>query len=363
MYSELFDQLGANSRLSRGGDPNSAGNDEPAPLVSFKAGKMELKQLETPGQFECAPIKTRGEVRLVWKDSCLTWQWYDRREKKVQDDFKVQPNSTFERVPLDDKAHQQDRIYVWTRPADADDKHLMYWMQDASEEKEDETMAQVNAYLADPKSAAPAGETVSEDRMDTENSTTTGQNATAGTTTGEGQSQVDALSTILENLGMPQGTGEAAPANASANATLTLADLQGAMAGIQQQPPASAPPVLSELVTSGAITGLLADEAACQRLLELLPEEQRTLQHLEDNLRSPQVQQTLRTLTSTMMPDDSGDLSGLYSVLANFQLDPVDGQDAVTKGNPIQAFLDCLIESAKKEKEEKGEGEEEQKEE
>jgi hypothetical protein len=52
------------------------------------------------------------------------------------------------------KLHEQDRIYVWTkRPGE----YEMYWMQDASEEKDDEVVATVNQYLADPQSAAPQG--------------------------------------------------------------------------------------------------------------------------------------------------------------------------------------------------------------
>ena len=425
MYSDLFDQLGASGRLAgRGGDNNNNTDNEPAPLVSFKAGKMELTSptaaaaaaaaaVESPAatsssnntSFQCTPNKTRGEVRLVWKNRALQWQWYDRRDRKVVDTWKVQdyaPNSTFERInftPDQEKAHAADRIYVWTRfpneqqqqqqqQSSAEEskeqdatmttttttptpEYQMFWMQDASDEKDDELVAQVNQYLTDPQSAAPEGEA---DRMDTTETTTTtsvgGSGiATAGSTTNN-QSQVDALSSILENLGMPQAgssdtasdtaaaaTSAAAAAGTSTSATtgtLTLADLQGAMAGIhtQQEQPG---PSLSSIITPDAITSLLQDEGARTRLMELLPEEQRTADQLEENLRSPQVQQTLRSLTATLLPDSAGDLSGLYSAMANFQLEPADGQEAMAAGNPIQAFLDALLKKVEREEQQQEE--------
>jgi hypothetical protein len=357
MYSDFFDQIGANRRLQRESN-NPTSNDEPAPLVSVKAGKMALtKQAQEPVSFQCESIRTRGEIRLLWKDNALKWQWYDRRDREVRDEFVIDSSSagTFERVPMTGKKHENDRIYVWTRPdvEDEQERYKMYWMQDASEEKDDEIVASINEYLADPKKAAPES-----DRMETDDSAQTSANRASSTTNAN---QVDALSNILENLGMPQSSSSEMSTDepSGARATLTLADLQGAMASIQDQGSRSAPgPVLSDVVTPEAITGILQDEGARNRLMELLPPEQRSAEYLEENLRSPAVQQTLRHLTATLMPDD--DWSGFYTVLANFQLDPADGQDAIAAGNPVQAFLDCVLASVKREKEESKEDEQEE---
>jgi 26S proteasome regulatory subunit N13 len=97
--------------------------------------------------------------------------------------------------------------------------------------------------------------------------------------------------------------------------------------------------------------------------LELLPEEQRTMEHLQDNLMSPQIQQTLRALSQAMLPDEQGQLDGYHSVIANFQLDPRDGEAALTSGNPIQAFLDCVLASVEKEESEEQEGQQQHEEE
>jgi 26S proteasome regulatory subunit N13 len=85
-----------------------------------------------------------------------------------------------------------------------------------------------------------------------------------------------------------------------------------------------------------------------------LPEGQQNEESLRANLQSPQLQATLRALSRALMPDDHGELSGYASVIANFQLDANAGQDALAAGNPLQAFLDCVVASveAKKETEE-----------
>ena len=54
-------------------------------------------------------------------------------------------------------------------------------------------------------------------------------------------------------------------------------------------------------------------------------------------------------MTAALQPDDVGSMEGYNSVLANFQLDPADGEQALRSGNPIQAFLDCVLASVQKE--------------
>jgi hypothetical protein len=276
-------------------------------------------------------------------------------------------NGTFQRIPLEGQPEQ--RVYVYSSSAAAAATsatattdsptavvHRMYWMQSQSDEGEDEAVAKVNQYLVSPQDAAPESP------------------------------QVDALSNILEHLGMPQQQssstfGGGAPAtattvntttttttnasSASMGGTLTLADLQGAMAGLggaaTTATTTTEPIPLHQVVTPAAIQSL--DEAAKARLLELLPEEQRTMEHLQDNLMSPQIQQTLRALSQAMLPDEQGQLDGYHSVIANFQLDPRDGEAALTSGNPIQAFLDCVLASVEKEESEEQEGQQHEEEE
>ena len=182
--------------------------------------------------------------------------------------------------------------------------------------------------------------------------------------------QVDAIGNILENLGTPHPNGTpagernadtageesaAASGGTAAGGGLTLADLQGAMAGLATASPpggagaaaSSAGPPLAELTSTDTIdeSGILDDPATVARLVALLPEGQRTEDKLRENIRSPQVAQTLQRLTSALVDEDG---SSFNSIIANFQLDPADGGAALLEGNPIEAFLNCLLKDVEK---------------
>ena len=91
-------------------------------------------------------------------------------------------------------------------------------------------------------------------------------------------------------------------------------------------------------------SGILHDPDAAARLVALLPENQRTDEALRDNLRSPQVAQCLQRLTAALA-DDSGSFN---SIIANFLLDPEDGAEALRRGNPVEAFLNCVLRDVEK---------------
>jgi 26S proteasome regulatory subunit N13 len=363
MYSDLFDALGGAG--SHNASTSTSTRDEPKPLLSFKAGKMDMA-LQENGKYTCIADTRRGQVNLKYnEENHLIWEWYDRREKAVVDTIRITDPVTLARAPVPESqdADSNDRVYFWK----LDDEWRMIWLQD--KENDSELIDKANGILKKP--TKPAEEVGAEAAAGAAASSTTpgavsapspgnASTSSASTTT----RQVDALSNILENLGMPQG--ETHNPNASSDAattsdaaavpagTLTLADLQGVMAGLQpQQQGAANPPGLQEIVTPDAITELLANEEVRNRLLQELPEEQRSMEHLEENLRSPQVQQTLRSLTAALLPDDNGSMDGYHSVLANFQLDAAAGQQTLTDTNsPIQAFLDCVLASVEKDKEE-----------
>ncbi|KAG7371006.1 UCH-binding domain containing protein [Nitzschia inconspicua] len=359
MYSDLFDALGGgggggSSRIAHTSSNNENDTNNRSPLLSFKAGKMELA-LQENGNFLITPDTRRCQVNLKYgDDSQLEWEWYDRREKKVIDTIRITDPVLLKRadVPKSQDADQTDRVYYWK----LDSEWRMLWLQD--KEEDPELIHKANEILKVTRKPNTEGTDSNSPSASPGNAST----SSASTTT----RQVDALSSILENLGMPQGGGReggapaASPAPGSGGGggggTLTLADLQNAMGGMAQQQQASIdPPALNEIVTPDAISSLLANADVRQRLLEQLPEEQRTETFLEENLRSPQIQQTLRSLTAALMPDDNGSMDGYHSVLANFQLDAAHGQRALTSGqSPIQAFLDCVLASVENEKASEG---------
>jgi len=370
MYSDLFEALGGGAAANASSSNSNNRDNEPKPLLSFKAGKVDM-ELQDSGKFMCNPSTRRCQVNLKYDDDAqLVWEWYDRREKSVMDTIRITDPVTLRRaaVPPSTDKDTNDRVYYWK----LDNEYRMIWLQDKEEDPEliskaneilkktkkpeEESPSTSNAATSSaPEAAAAAASTDSRSPGDASTSS-------ASTTT----RQVDALSNILENLGMPQNTDGSAPATAPAAAapapaggTLTLADLQGVMAGLQNSAASANPPGLSEIVTSEAISDLLKNEDVKNRLLQELPEDQRTMEHLEENLRSPQVQQTLRSLTAALVPDDNGSMDSYHSVLANFQLDATAGQQTLNEtNNPIQAFLDCILASVEKDKKEESKDEE-----
>jgi hypothetical protein len=366
MYSDLFDALGGggNSSSSNARNSNNNNNMDEAnkPLLSFKAGKMDLA-LQENGKFMATPDTRRCQVNLKYNDdSQLVWEWFDRREKKVIDTIRITDRVALERaeVPKSQDADNNDRVYYWK----LDSEWRMIWLQDKEEDPEligkvndilKEITKPTDAGVAGTGSASVAAATAAGAPVSAR-SPGNASTSSASTTT----RQVDALSNILENLGIPQGeqagsAGAPTEAGSSGGGTLTLADLQSAMGGVQQQQVAPNPPGLNEIVTPDAIADLLSNEDVRKRLMEQLPEEQRSPEFLEENLRSPQIQQTLRSLTAALFPDDNGSMDGYHSVLANFQLDAAAGNAALAQGqSPIQAFLDCVLASIEKEKAEEG---------
>jgi hypothetical protein len=393
MYSDLFEHLGGGA-MGRGAGSQSAPSApaEKRPIVSLKAGKMTMIANVDRGTYSCTADPSRGEIRLACVNGSLEWQWYDRRQKKVvdrrvvptaaspaaaaavgvmsDDDATTAPSRWhLEKVESLPRTHKEDRVYVLTHHTGPNDVYDMYWMQDADKSKEEDVVAEFNKYLADPVDAV-AQHGGGEGAAGGTSSSGSGTSSSSARASGASpSSQVDALSSILENLGMPQSSSDSAPSLSAGTNTLTLADLQGAMAGIQQQQQRAEGAVmtLADVVTPDAITALLQDEVACDRLVELLPEGQRTREMLEENLRSPQVQQTLRALTAALMPDDAGHVDGFLSVVANFQLDargegsgdaPSQETIRVASTNPIQAFLDAILRSVEKDKEDESKEEE-----
>jgi hypothetical protein len=361
MYADLFDQLGRSR--------NAAANAtvETPPIVAFKAGVMTLTGNNNgDDKYTCtADPATRGQVRLIRNPNNtdeIKWQLYDRRRDTVVETDIIPPGTTFTKVEQSPRTtsaggggsagnNNKDRIYVWTRPASTP-IYKMYWLQDADDTDDDDICKTVNETLKSAK--AVSINTAMGGRS-------SGSRSTGGTVGGTGATnadpQVDTLSSILENLGMPAPSaaavgpipggalgGSAAAATTTTTNQLTLADLQGAMASIQQQQvERQAQQVdLTDIITTEAITDLIEhDPAAVQRLMPFLPETQQSMEHLRDNLLSPSVRRSLALLSQALA--DGGESYG--SVIANFQLDAQAGQDALVQGNPIAAFLDCITAS------------------
>lgn len=383
--------------------PNSNSQEEEGKtILSFKAGKMDTV-LQPNGKYLITADPRRGEINLVFEmPSTLKLEWKDRRTRQVAvtDSWLVIPEDRCTFGPVPTGREKNDRVYLLQFGSNPD-RRFFFWMQDNPADLTDEDNGrEINTYLSSLNECivAAGGEvppavpddTVSSDNNNTSSSSSSSSgievSATGATSTGTGsnsttanQQQVDALSNILGNLGMPQPSAATTTTTTAASSTnttttpatggtLTLADLQGAMAGLATHSPTPATatttgptPPLHELATYDAVeeSGIMDDPAAVARLMECLPEEQRTDEGLRENLRSPQVQQALQTLTAALAGGDG--TSEYHSIVANFQMDPADGAASLASGNPIQAFLDCLLKKVDKDKKKKEETKEESK--
>jgi hypothetical protein len=380
MYTDMFDHgAGGGSSGRRAGrnsrNDTAASNDIETIVVRFKAGQIDLSidndadttttaASTVASKFRCVAKPARGEVRLVKsttssnESTTYFWQWYDRTLNSVQETTNLLgttgDTNGFERIILPNKKiHELDRVYVWTNIRKDENQvpvYKMYWMQDADASKDEEIVASVNQYFEEVATAI----------------------VTAAATSSSSASQVDALSSILENLGMPQTASASSldaagngvePLSSSTNSSsttttvrnqLTLADLQGAMASVHQQLPSSTAtvgPSLQDVVSLSAIDAIMDNPDACQRLIQYLPPEQQSMEYLRENLTSSSMQSTLRVLTQMLLPNnDDGNLySGYSNLIANFQLNAADGESALLlEQNPVQAFLNCIIASVEK---------------
>jgi hypothetical protein len=63
----------------------------------------------------------------------------------------------------------------------------------------------------------------------------------------------------------------------------------------------------------------------------------------------------LNALSAALCDDQGRSMDNFNSILANFQLRPEDGAIAMMAGNPIQAFLDCVLKSVQRENEQQQE--------
>eukprot|EP00956_Cyclotella_meneghiniana_P019896 scaffold34567_cov66-Cyclotella_meneghiniana.AAC.2 len=390
-------------RIASSGNPSNSAAPTPKSILNFKAGKMSTTR-QPNGKYLVTPDARRGELHLLVDNNNggLKVEWKDRRTKATVDTVHVAnpQDATFERV---ETAKESDRVYLLTvdnsnnvtAAATTTQGRHFFWMQDRNEEEDEDICVKFNLYLSDAEEAnKAAGITVSgggntdnnnasenaannSGTMDNDQLLRIMQGALGGeqgramtavpgnTSVPAAQpGQIDALGNILENLGVPQTNGTvpsgehstntapaaAATTGAATGGGLTLADLQGAMAGLATASPTTTTtdgPPLSELAAAEIIdeSGILNDPDATARLIALLPENQRNNDALRDNLRSPQVSQCLQRLTAAL----SDDAASFNSIIANFQLDPRDGTEALSvMGNPIEAFLNCVLKDVEK---------------
>lgn len=334
-------------------------------ILSFKAGRMTT-ELQQNGKYLVTGDPKRGEISMIYNSSpasttsssnntaatpTINFEWKDRRSRTKVDDLTFLPsdirsnNITFAQV---NTGREQDRVYLLQYKNT--DTRYFYYMQEKEVMDDVENAVLVNQYLSDFKNAATAA--------GDEEYLATLQSGNATTT-----QQIDALSSILENLNTTANTASTTvtPVNTASSNTdittpaatsgqLTLADLQGAMAGLVSTTPTTnltdvlSPQVLDE-------TGILSNPSIQEKLLALLPPNTTSSSneaYLRENLLSPQCLESMKTLQNAL----SG-AGNLQDILLNFQLDSSVLTSGNTAGkNPVELFLEAVVNSVNKESDE-----------
>lgn len=138
------------SLFPQGGAAAAARNQ---PWVQFKAGKCVMTR-EASGDYMVTPDLRKGQISLGKGDDNLTHlKWTDRTSNTVIDDMIVfQDEVDFKKV---NTGRAGDRVYMlkWR----LGDRRLMFWMQDKSDEKDEENCRKINEYISRPPQDAGPG--------------------------------------------------------------------------------------------------------------------------------------------------------------------------------------------------------------
>jgi hypothetical protein len=177
----------------------------PAPLISFKAGKMRTSPIEN--RFRVEADDRRGLLSLEkGQDGAIHFLWKDRQTMQAVDDFLVFPgDQTLEKV---DTGRPEDRIYLLTFKTSAD-RRFFFWMQEPDATKDEERVKDFNRFMNDVAATAPPPSGGLRGLL-----STTGSGALSSAAGGSSAAApivgLDELSNILSGLGYTPSEADAA---------------------------------------------------------------------------------------------------------------------------------------------------------
>jgi len=273
------------------------------PLVEFRAGRMRQRGKTV------LPVPNKGLIQVVQNqdDGLIHLVWKDRATGQTESDFTILPGeATWKKV----KQCTTGRVYLLEFKQQ--DRRLFFWLQEPSDEKDEENATKINQCINNPP--APEG----------------GGGGSGGGAFGDlDQNQLLAMM----GGGAPQrrgGTAPAAPTGAAppprpSGGQISNEQLQNILSGLGVDPSAAPQPSqpvdsrpdtpdinLPAVMNAEAILPLLNDPLVQERLLPLLPEGSRSREELQELLRSPQFQQAVSQLNSAL---HSGQLGQLMPML------------------------------------------------
>ncbi|KAL7747948.1 hypothetical protein RI367_006696 [Sorochytrium milnesiophthora] len=253
-------------------------------LVEFRAGRLRREGNAL------VPDDRKGTVYLdVADDELLHFYWQDRTTGVDELDLIIFP----EEAELLKIEQVQGRVMV-LKFNSSSQKHF-FWMQEPTEENDEQLRQQVNATINNPPQAQP------EPPVQALPGPIAGSSAT-GAMSAEDQAKMDRIRSIIAGIQIPQGE----------RTDIDLADI----------------------LTPDNVRGVLGDPAAREAMFPHLPDgAAHTQGELADVVRSPQFRQSLNTLTYALR---SGHLGPL---LASLGLDT-----SSVQGNAVgvKAFLQAV---------------------
>ena len=122
---------------------NSAATRSPAPLVSFKAGKMRATPVEN--RFRVEADDQRGQLQLEKGiDGATHLIWKDRQTLQSALDLLVFPgDQTLAKV---DTGRAADRVYLLSFK-DSSSRRFFFWMQEPDQSKDEERVREFNRQM------------------------------------------------------------------------------------------------------------------------------------------------------------------------------------------------------------------------
>jgi len=361
----------------RGGGGGGGGSQS---LLSFKAGKCNLASaLGGSGSFNVTADKRKGTISLNRApDGLMQFRWAVRPSGAPEDERILFPGDA-QFVRVNTGRGDTDRVYILRFASNAgSSQKLMYWMQDKDASKDAENVTKFNEFVNNPEAAqaaanalnaaaagaaAPGGgggaEAVPGHGLGPEAwmqlmglgggggaGAIAPPPAAAAAATGAAPAALGGLDfgALLGAANLPATPAASAPSSSSSSAArgLTLEDLQRAMMGSsphqqqqQQQQPALE---LQNIITREGVmaSGILDDPQVLARLIAQLPEEQRSVEHLQEAIRSPQLVDAMRALTRALHSDS------FHSIMANIGVNPDPGLPDLMRNDAVAAFITSL---------------------
>ena len=128
---------------------NGGSSSEGTSVVQFSAGKCTLSSVLPNGKYTVTADPRPGKVALSKEaDGLMHFKWINGASNSVEDDRIVFPGEyTFKKVKTG-RENCTDRIYMLKYQSGS--QRLMFWMQDKSNDKDEENVKKVNDFLLNP---------------------------------------------------------------------------------------------------------------------------------------------------------------------------------------------------------------------